>query len=146
MQHRRSSHSQSFGNFSNRNNNHHHNHHNHNNNNSWLYCMLGRNTSHLTFHTPLVSHCPSSRLFYPAFLVHLRSIYTQDWRYKSTHLSHSTLSMELCISEHDEAGRDVATYVSIKGSHRIEFIVRLFQFFSIHPPNMSDWSPLDYYR
>lgn len=33
--------------------------------------------------------------------------------------------MELRISEHDEAGRDIATYVSSKGSDRIEFIVCL---------------------
>ena len=31
--------------------------------------------------------------------------------------------MEMHISERDEAGRDIATYVSSKGSDRIEFIV-----------------------
>lgn len=30
--------------------------------------------------------------------------------------------MELRISEHDEAGRNIAAYVSVKGSERIELI------------------------
>ena len=33
--------------------------------------------------------------------------------------------MELRIFEHDQVGRDIATYVSPKGSDRIEFIVGL---------------------
>ena len=37
------------------------------------------------------------------------------------------IAMELHISEHDEAGRDVAAYVSSKSSDRIEFIVCLIE-------------------
>ena len=35
------------------------------------------------------------------------------------------IAMELYISEHDEAGRDIAAYVSAEGSERIELIVCL---------------------
>lgn len=38
------------------------------------------------------------------------------------------IAMELRISEHDEAGRNIATYISFKGSDRIELIVCL-----VHP-------------
>ncbi len=39
------------------------------------------------------------------------------------------MAMELRISEHDEAGRDIAAYISPSGSDRIEFIVGLIHSF-----------------
>lgn len=39
------------------------------------------------------------------------------------------MAMELRISEHDEAGRDIAAYISPLGSDRIEFIVGLIHSF-----------------
>ena len=46
------------------------------------------------------------------------------WRIvPSSIIKTTTIIMEMHISERDEAGRDIATYVSSKDSDRIEFIV-----------------------
>lgn len=54
------------------------------------------------------------------------------------------IAMELRISEYDQAGKDVAVYVSSKGSDRIEFIVCQVHSLPIYCPRVSGSPPIAY--